>query len=96
MTASELETVERAWPAVAPILFVPRTEREYERLVSILDTLIDVVGEDEGHPLASQRSGNAKMVPAEELAESLGLEWKGSRYRKENLSASNQPPPHSS
>ena len=53
MTTSELEIVERIWPTVAPILFIPRTEREYERLVSVLDTLIDVVGEDESHPLAS-------------------------------------------
>jgi len=32
---------------------VPHTEHEYDRLVQMLDTLIDVVGEDETHPLAS-------------------------------------------
>jgi len=53
MTTSELETVEQLWPNLAPLLFVPHTEREYERLVQMLDTLIDVVGEDESHPLAS-------------------------------------------
>jgi len=53
MTTSELETVEQAWPNLAPLLFVPHTEHEYERLVQMLDTLIDVVGEDESHPLAS-------------------------------------------
>ena len=53
MTTSELETVEQVWPNLAPLLFVPHTEREYERLVQMLDTLIDVVGEDESHPLAS-------------------------------------------
>ena len=35
------------------ILFVPHTEEEYERLVSFLDDLIDEVGEDKTHPLAS-------------------------------------------
>lgn len=53
MTTSELETVEQVWPNLAPLLFVPHSEREYERLVQMLDMLIDVVGEDESHPLAS-------------------------------------------
>ncbi len=34
-------------------LYVPHDDREYERLVVILDQLIDQVGEDETHPLAS-------------------------------------------
>lgn len=53
MTTSELTTVEQVWPRLAPVLFVPHTERDYDRLVQTLDTLIDVVGEDETHPLAS-------------------------------------------
>ena len=31
----------------------PQAESEYQRLVAVLDDLIDVVGEDENHPLAS-------------------------------------------
>jgi len=53
MTTSELETVEQVWPNLAPLLFVPHTEHDYDRLVRMLDTLLDVVGEDESHPLAS-------------------------------------------
>ena len=53
MTISEIQTVEQVWPTIAPLLFVPHTEREYDHLVQMLDTLIDVVGEDEDHPLAS-------------------------------------------
>lgn len=53
MSTSELETVEQIWPSLAPLLFVPHTEDEYQRLVQMLDSLIDVVGEDETHPLAS-------------------------------------------
>jgi HTH-type transcriptional regulator/antitoxin HigA len=30
-----------------------RTEKEYQTLVEMLDTLIDEVGEDKAHPLAS-------------------------------------------
>ena len=32
---------------------VPYTEEEYDRVVELLDSLIDEVGEDETHPLAS-------------------------------------------
>lgn len=41
------------WPSVAKILYVPHTIAQYEHLVGILDQLIDQVGEDETHPLAS-------------------------------------------
>jgi HTH-type transcriptional regulator / antitoxin HigA len=34
-------------------VFVPHNEAEYNRLVAMLDKLIDEVGEDETHPLAS-------------------------------------------
>ncbi len=53
MTTGEMETVEQVWPTLAPLLFVPHNERDYDRLVQMLDTLIDLVGEDEDHPLAS-------------------------------------------
>ncbi len=53
MSATEMERVEQLWPDLAPLLFVPRTEDEYQRLVALLDSLIDRVGEDETHPLAS-------------------------------------------
>ncbi|MBD2345604.1 hypothetical protein [Anabaena subtropica] len=42
-----------AWSSIAENVFVPHTEEEYERLVEMLDGLIDQVGEDENHPLAS-------------------------------------------
>jgi len=50
---TEVQTAERVWPMLAPVLFVPHTEGEYQRLVNLLDTLIDIVGEDEDHSLAS-------------------------------------------
>ncbi len=34
-------------------LFVPHTEERYNQLVQFLDKLIDEVGEDDNHPLAS-------------------------------------------
>ena len=38
---------------LAPVVFVPHAENEYQQLVDLLDDLIDVVGENENHPLAS-------------------------------------------
>ena len=36
-----------------PFILVPHTEEAYQRMFSLLDALIDTVGEDETHPLAS-------------------------------------------
>jgi HTH-type transcriptional regulator/antitoxin HigA len=41
------------WMPLADTLYVPHTEKEYKNLVALLDGLIDEVGEDEAHPLAS-------------------------------------------
>ena len=41
------------WAPLSRTLFVPHTESEYRQLVELLDSLIDEVGEDESHPLAS-------------------------------------------
>lgn len=42
-----------AWSSLADTIFVPHTEQDYNHLVTLLDRLIDQVGEDETHPLAS-------------------------------------------
>lgn len=53
MQGADFETVTKAWAPLAGMLFVPHTEREYRQIVSVLDRLIDEVGEEESHPLAS-------------------------------------------
>jgi HTH-type transcriptional regulator/antitoxin HigA len=53
MLSAELEKAVTVWPVISNIVSVPRTEEEYERTVALLDELIDEVGEDEQHPLAS-------------------------------------------
>ena len=50
---AEVQTAQNVWPMLAPVVFVPHAENEYQRLVAVLDDLIDVVGENENHPLAS-------------------------------------------
>jgi HTH-type transcriptional regulator / antitoxin HigA len=53
MQSLDLDRITAAWSSIAKTVFVPHTEQEYERLVELLDGLIDQVGENESHPLAS-------------------------------------------
>ena len=53
MSTLELEKVTKAWPPVSQAVRVPHSAAEYNELVELLDHLIDEVGEDENHPLAS-------------------------------------------
>jgi HTH-type transcriptional regulator / antitoxin HigA len=53
MTTYELQQVEHAWPTIAPFLFVPKNDQDYQQLVAMLDAIIDIVGEDEHHTLGT-------------------------------------------
>lgn len=53
MQALKIKQAEKAWIPLANLIFVPHNEKEYDQLVNLLDDLIDEVGEDETHPLAS-------------------------------------------
>jgi HTH-type transcriptional regulator/antitoxin HigA len=49
----DVQRAANAWSSLSGDIFVPHTEAEYNRIVALLDHLIDEVGEDENHPLAS-------------------------------------------
>ena len=53
MSSAQIEQALQVWPQVEPTLRVPHNEREYRQLVKLLDRLVDEVGENENHPLAS-------------------------------------------
>ena len=53
MSTAQIEKAIEVWPQVEPTLRVPHNEREYRQLVKLLDRLVDEVGENENHPLAS-------------------------------------------
>ncbi|MDB9312490.1 hypothetical protein PN462_05185 [Spirulina sp. CS-785/01] len=53
MKTIEVQPTINAWRQLADTIFVPHTEDDYKYLVTVLDQLIDEVGEDETHPLAS-------------------------------------------
>ena len=53
MSQLDITQLVQVWTPLAHSLAPPRTDGEYQRLVAWLDNLIDEVGEDETHPLAS-------------------------------------------
>lgn len=50
---AQLKEIANVWPNIQNIFSVPHTEKDYKKLVDLLDSLIDEVGNDELHPLAS-------------------------------------------
>lgn len=52
MLTEDIEKTQQAWINLKEILFIPKNEIEYQKLVNMLDILIDEVGENEAHPLA--------------------------------------------
>ena len=50
---TEIKEIAKVWPVVRDVFTVPHNDKEYKKLVSFLDSVIDEVGEDETHPLAS-------------------------------------------
>jgi HTH-type transcriptional regulator/antitoxin HigA len=49
----DIQRAANAWPSLSEDVFVPHTDADYNRIVALLDQLVDEVGEDESHPLAS-------------------------------------------
>jgi HTH-type transcriptional regulator/antitoxin HigA len=53
MSAIYLEKITPVWNAVSSFIHVLHIEQDYQQAVDLLDSLIDVVGGNESHPLAS-------------------------------------------
>ena len=49
----QLKEIAKVWPDIQPIFSVPHNEKDYNKLVNLLDSLIDEVGDNEDHPLTS-------------------------------------------
>ncbi len=50
---TQLENISKAWPAVKSVFSVPHSKKDYRALVTILDSLIDEVGNNQTHELAT-------------------------------------------
>jgi len=64
---TQLEKIAEIWPGIQNIFSVPHNQKEYNRLVNILDSLIDEVGENESHPLASLMETLGSLIEAYEV-----------------------------
>jgi HTH-type transcriptional regulator/antitoxin HigA len=49
----ELRQITEVWPRVSNTIHAPHSDKEYGELREALDQLMDKVGDDETHPLAS-------------------------------------------
>jgi HTH-type transcriptional regulator/antitoxin HigA len=64
---TQLEKIAKIWPGIQNIFSVPHNQKEYTRLVDILDGLIDEVGENESHPLVSLMETLGSLIEAYEV-----------------------------
>ena len=53
MSTVYLEHITPVWNDFSKYVHVLHSEDDYEKAVSLLDSLVDMVGENESHPLAS-------------------------------------------
>lgn len=63
----EFKQIEQNWLAIAFLLSPARSEADYQRQVAMLDRLIDEVGEDEQHPLASLMENLGMLIHSYEV-----------------------------
>ena len=49
----QLKEIAKVWPDIQPIFSVPHNKKDYNKVVNLLDNLIDEVGNNENHPLTS-------------------------------------------
>ena len=50
---TQLKEIAKVWPDIQPIFSVPHSKKDCNKLVNLLDSLIDEVGNNEYHPLTS-------------------------------------------
>jgi HTH-type transcriptional regulator/antitoxin HigA len=68
LMVQETNDIIRIWPDIKNIFAVAHSEAEYDRQVSFLDSLLEEVGGDEVHPLASLIETIGSLVETYEAA----------------------------
>ena len=62
----ELKEMTKVWPKVSGIISVPHTKKQYEKMVKHLDLLVDEIGNNQHHPIASLMETLATLIEAYE------------------------------
>ena len=63
---AELEKVIEVWPNIKGVLSLPRSEKQYNKLVKVMDELLDEIGENEKHRLVPLLETVGSLVEAYE------------------------------
>ncbi len=63
---TQVKEIAKVWPVVRDVFTVPHNDQEYKKLITFLDNVIDEVGEDETHPLASLMETLGSLVESYE------------------------------
>jgi len=63
----QVKEISKMWPKVREVFTVPHNDKEYKKLVSFLDSIMDEVGEDETHPLASLMETLGSLIETYEV-----------------------------
>jgi HTH-type transcriptional regulator/antitoxin HigA len=59
---TQLENISKVWPSVKAVFSVPHSDKDYQRLVKILDNLIDEIGDNENHELSPVMETIGKLI----------------------------------
>jgi len=59
----QIKEIAKVWPEIQTIFSVPHNEKDYKKLLNLLDSLIDEVGNNERHPLSSLMGVGAWVGP---------------------------------
>ena len=64
---TQIEKIAKIWPGIQNVFSVPHNQKDYNRLVNLLDGVIDEVGENESHPLASLMETLGSLIESYEV-----------------------------
>jgi HTH-type transcriptional regulator/antitoxin HigA len=53
MRQNEINNAILHWSSIKPILHYPTNHKDHDKLVHVLDQILDIIGENEGHELVS-------------------------------------------
>ena len=73
----QLSKAIKYWSYVAPVVTYPKNDKDYNELVSQLDTLLDIVGDDEAHHLMGLVDVVSRLISAYEEQCLVDSEVKG-------------------
>ncbi len=73
----ELSEAIKHWNYISPLVKQPRNRKEHDELVSLLDELLDIVGEDERHNLMSLVDIISHLISSYEEMSASAIKSKG-------------------